>query len=158
MRLLVLGGTMFLGRHIVEQALARGHELTLSVGGLLEDHHGPLDLRRYGVTAALRARDFEATGTFYDDITDVGQGISDRALDGYDVALAARVPRLPWAWLRAHQKWQIAVDSTEASMHRDLSLQLRPFTPLEVEAGASDDGQRRDWHARLRLKLKLGER
>ncbi len=29
MRLLVLGGTVFLGRHFVEQALARGHELTL---------------------------------------------------------------------------------------------------------------------------------
>jgi 2'-hydroxyisoflavone reductase len=29
MRLLVLGGTVFLGRHFVEQALAAGHELTL---------------------------------------------------------------------------------------------------------------------------------
>ena len=29
MRILVLGGTQFLGRHIVEQAIARGHEVTL---------------------------------------------------------------------------------------------------------------------------------
>jgi 2'-hydroxyisoflavone reductase len=29
MKLLVLGGTMFLGRHVVEDALARGHEVTL---------------------------------------------------------------------------------------------------------------------------------
>src|SRR5438128_6265713 len=29
MKLLILGGTIFLGRHIVEAALARGHELTL---------------------------------------------------------------------------------------------------------------------------------
>ncbi len=29
MRVLVLGGTQFLGRHVVEAALARGHELTL---------------------------------------------------------------------------------------------------------------------------------
>lgn len=29
MRLLILGGTVFLGRHIVETALARGHEITL---------------------------------------------------------------------------------------------------------------------------------
>lgn len=28
MRLLVLGGTSFVGRHSVEQALAGGHELT----------------------------------------------------------------------------------------------------------------------------------
>lgn len=135
-----------------------GQELTLSVSGLIEDHDGPLDLRRYGVTAALRARDFEASGTLYDDIADLGQGIPDRALDGYDVALAARVPSLPWAWVRGRQRWQIAVDSTEASARNELSLQLRPFTPLEVEAGAGDDGARRDWFARLRLKLRLGER
>ena|SRR5438105_1063043 len=29
MKLLILGGTVFLGRHIVEVALARGHEITL---------------------------------------------------------------------------------------------------------------------------------
>src|SRR3954447_25713443 len=29
MKLLVLGGTVFLGRHLVESALARGHEVTL---------------------------------------------------------------------------------------------------------------------------------
>ena len=29
MRLLVLGGTRFFGRHLVEAALARGHEVTL---------------------------------------------------------------------------------------------------------------------------------
>src|SRR5215211_5683481 len=29
MRLLILGGTLFLGRHLAQQALARGHDLTL---------------------------------------------------------------------------------------------------------------------------------
>ena len=29
MRILVLGGTVFLGRHVVDAAKARGHELTL---------------------------------------------------------------------------------------------------------------------------------
>ena len=71
------------------------HELTLSVGGLIEDH-GPLAYQRYGVTAALRSRDLEASGTIYDDVARAGHQISDRALDGYDIALAARAPRLPW--------------------------------------------------------------
>ena len=29
MRILVIGGTRFVGRHVVEQALARGHNVTL---------------------------------------------------------------------------------------------------------------------------------
>jgi 2'-hydroxyisoflavone reductase len=33
MRLLILGGTVFLGRHVSEQALERGHELTLFTRG-----------------------------------------------------------------------------------------------------------------------------
>ena len=134
-----------------------GHELTLSVSGLIEDHDGPLGQRRYGVATAVRARDFEAAATLYDDVADAGHRISDRALDGYDIALAARLPRLPWAWVRARQRWQIAVDSTQASVRNDLSLQLRPLTALQVEAGHGDDGERRDWFARLRLKLRLGE-
>src|SRR5262249_43898167 len=34
MRILVLGGTVFLGRHVAAEALARGHELTLYTRGL----------------------------------------------------------------------------------------------------------------------------
>jgi 2'-hydroxyisoflavone reductase len=33
MRILILGGTVFLGRHVVNEALARGHELTLFTRG-----------------------------------------------------------------------------------------------------------------------------
>lgn len=29
MKILILGGTMFVGRHLVEAALTRGHEVTL---------------------------------------------------------------------------------------------------------------------------------
>ena len=29
MKILIIGGTRFLGRHLVESALARGHEVTL---------------------------------------------------------------------------------------------------------------------------------
>ena len=33
MKLLILGGTVFLGRHIVEYALERGHEVTIFTRG-----------------------------------------------------------------------------------------------------------------------------
>ncbi len=64
MRLLVLGGTVFLGKHIVETALSRGHELTLfnrgksrpdlfpEVERLVGDRDGGLD--------ALRGREWDA--------------------------------------------------------------------------------------------------
>jgi hypothetical protein len=135
-----------------------GHELTLSLGGLLEDH-GLLDYQRYGVSAGLRAHDLEASVRLFDDVAEAGPaagGIADRPLDGYDIALAARLPRLPWAWLRARQRWQIAVDSTQVTTRDELSLQLAPFTPLKLEAGLSDDGARRDWFTRLRFKVELG--
>src|ERR1700704_6519743 len=64
MHILVLGGTKFLGRHVVEAALSRGHELTLFNRGHtrpdlfpdVEKLHGDRD----GDLAALQGRDFDA--------------------------------------------------------------------------------------------------
>ena len=64
MRLLILGGTVFLGRHVSEQALERGHELTLFTrgqtnAGLFPDAehlHGDRD----GGLAPLAGREFDA--------------------------------------------------------------------------------------------------
>src|SRR5512143_3077396 len=64
MKLLILGGTVFLGRHVVDYALARGHEVTLfnrgkqnadlfpQVEKLRGDRDGKLD--------ALRGRRWDA--------------------------------------------------------------------------------------------------
>ena len=64
MRVLVLGGTFFLGRHVVEAALARGHEVVLFNRGRLNPHLFPqiekLRGDRDGDLAALRGRRFEA--------------------------------------------------------------------------------------------------
>jgi 2'-hydroxyisoflavone reductase len=64
MRILVLGGTLFLGRHVVEAALEDGHEVTLfnrgqTRPGLFPD---PEKLRgdRDGGLDALAGRDFDA--------------------------------------------------------------------------------------------------
>jgi len=64
MKLLVLGGTIFLGRHVVEEALAKGHEVTIFHRG----KHGPdlfPDVERIladrdGGLEALRGRSFDA--------------------------------------------------------------------------------------------------
>ena len=64
MKLLVLGGTVFVGRHVVEAALARGHEVTLFNRGRQNAHLFPAleKLRgdRDGDLAALRGRRFDA--------------------------------------------------------------------------------------------------
>ena len=43
MRVLILGGTIFLGRHVVDEALRRGHELTLFTRG--KHGTGPIGCR-----------------------------------------------------------------------------------------------------------------
>ncbi|MDQ3804699.1 MAG: SDR family oxidoreductase [Acidobacteriota bacterium] len=64
MKLLILGGTLFLGRHLVEAALARGHEVTLFNRGQRnpELFPGAEKLRgdRGGNLDALRGRSWDA--------------------------------------------------------------------------------------------------
>jgi nucleoside-diphosphate-sugar epimerase len=63
-KLLVLGGTGFLGRHLVEAALARGHEVTLFNRGETNPELFPEVEKivgdRYGDLAPLRGRDWDA--------------------------------------------------------------------------------------------------
>jgi 2'-hydroxyisoflavone reductase len=64
MRILVLGGTQFLGRHVVDIALERGHEVTLFNRGQTRPELFPdvekLRGDRDGDVSALRGRDFDA--------------------------------------------------------------------------------------------------
>jgi 2'-hydroxyisoflavone reductase len=64
MRILVLGGTLFLGRHVVDAALARGHDVTLFNRGQTRPDLFPdvekLRGDRDGDLGALAGRDFDA--------------------------------------------------------------------------------------------------
>ena len=64
MRILVLGGTQFLGRHTVDAALARGHEVTMFNRGQTRPELFPdvekLRGDRDGDLDALRGREFDA--------------------------------------------------------------------------------------------------
>jgi 2'-hydroxyisoflavone reductase len=64
MKILVLGGTVFLGRHIVAAALARGHQVTLFNRGRQNPHLFPAVEKlcgdRDGDLTALRGRSFDA--------------------------------------------------------------------------------------------------
>jgi 2'-hydroxyisoflavone reductase len=64
MRLLILGGTLFLGRHLAEQATSRGHDLTLFNRGRTAPELFPEAERlpgdRDGDISALRGREWDA--------------------------------------------------------------------------------------------------
>lgn len=64
MRLLILGGTLFLGRHLAREALARGHDLTLFNRGHTAPELFPETERlrgdRDGDLDALRGREWDA--------------------------------------------------------------------------------------------------
>src|ERR671917_1367604 len=64
MRILVLGGTVFLGRHVAAEALARGHELTLFTRGIhgaeLFPEAEKLRGDRSKDVSALRGREWDA--------------------------------------------------------------------------------------------------
>lgn len=62
MRVLILGGTVFLGRHVVDEALRRGHELTLFTRG--KHGTGPMGVEHIAGNRAdvtpLRGRSWDA--------------------------------------------------------------------------------------------------
>jgi 2'-hydroxyisoflavone reductase len=64
MKILILGGTVFLGRHLIDAALARGHEVTIFNRGRREAEI-PADVERltgdrHGDLAPLRGRSWDA--------------------------------------------------------------------------------------------------
>src|SRR6266567_6180235 len=68
MRILAVGGTRFVGRHVVAQALARGHDLTVlhrgSTGPDLFPQATRLKADRNGDLSVLAGRTFDATVDF----------------------------------------------------------------------------------------------
>jgi 2'-hydroxyisoflavone reductase len=82
MRILVLGGTVFLGRHVAAEALARGHELTLFTRGV----HG----------ADLFPEAERLTGDRAGDLSALGRGEWDAVIDtsGYEPEHVGRAAEL----------------------------------------------------------------
>jgi Inverse autotransporter, beta-domain len=133
-------------------------DLTLGVSGAIEDRW-LLGYRRFGVGVTARSPAFEFSASLFDDVAgqDLAEpGVPDRRLDGYDIAIVAQVPGLPWARVQARKRWQVAVDGDSVSEGDALSLQIKPIAPLGVEAGTIGMGEDRSWFAKLRFKVRLG--
>jgi 2'-hydroxyisoflavone reductase len=113
MRILVLGGTLFLGRHVVDAACERGHELTLFNRGQTRPDLFPgvekLRGDRDGDLTALAGRDFDAV-----------------------VDTSGRVPRLVTETLAALGDVGHYTFVSTISVYADLSTPPTESSPLAV--------------------------
>ncbi|HZT16974.1 MAG TPA: NAD-dependent epimerase/dehydratase family protein [Gaiellaceae bacterium] len=130
MRILVLGGTQFLGRHVVEHALARGHEVTLFNRGRTRPDLFPAVERlrgdRDGDLASLAGRDFDAV-----------------------VDTSGYVPRVVAATLDALGEVGHYTFVSSVSAYADLSL-----PPTEASPVAELDAPTEDWRSEAYGALK----
>jgi 2'-hydroxyisoflavone reductase len=123
MRLLILGGTKFLGRHVVDAALARGHEVTIFTRGQTNPDlypEGVEKLRgdRDGNLAALEGRTWDA--------------VIDPS------CYVPRIARMSAELLRDAVKRYIFISTI--SVYGDLSKPIDESTPLaELEDPTSED-------------------
>jgi 2'-hydroxyisoflavone reductase len=122
MRILVLGGTAFLGRHLVAQALERGHDVTIFTRGKTNPDLFPEATRLHG----------DRDG----DLSALADGDWDAAVDtcGY----VPRVVRASAELLRDRVSHYVFVSSISA--YADLSRPVSEETPLaELEDPATED-------------------
>lgn len=134
MKLLILGGTRFLGRHLAQQALAAGHELTLlhrgrSGGGLFpEAEHLVADRDREGEFAAALA------GGGWDAVVDTSAYLP-RQVQAAAAALAGRVGQYQLvSTISVYAGFDAAVTDETAP------LQVLPDPQVQVVDGASYGG------------------
>ncbi len=133
-------------------------DLTLALRGRVENDW-LRDYERLGIGTSLRTRRFELATTLFDEVpgpASVRGGVPEHRLDGYGIALGARLPEFPWVWIRARRQWQIPIDGERTAVSDRLSLQLGPSLPLEVETGTTGEGDHRSWFAQLRFTIELG--
>jgi len=143
MKLLVLGGTKFLGRAVVDAARARGHELTLFNRGKqdpgaypdVEQIHGDrtqagafdaLRGRRFGAvidTAAYLPRDVASAAAFFAPAADAYLVVSSISAHA-DHAAPGTNESAPVARLTAEQEREVAALSAEGSIP---AAKLGPF-------------------------------
>lgn len=119
MRLLILGGTKFLGRHLVDAALARGHAITLFTRGQLPQAWGDRVEHRIG-----------------DRDPSIGQGLSALASDEWDAVIdtSAYLPRIVQASLDAlrGRVGQYLFVSTQSVYAHPSKADLDESAPLAV--------------------------
>jgi 2'-hydroxyisoflavone reductase len=134
MRLLVLGGTKFLGRAFVETALARGHEVTTFTRGVTNPSLFPQAERLRGDLTgdvhALRDRD-------WDRVVDMDPTTLPRAVRSYTDLLAGSVDHFTFV--------------STISVYADLTQPIDEESPVRELAGEEPEAFREDLYGELKV-------
>ncbi len=128
MRLLILGGTLYLGRHVVESALAHGHQVTLFNRGRTGPELFP------GVECLRGDRDGDLTalsGRRWDAAIDTS-GYLPRQVDASATLLAGALERYCFV-----SSISVYADSAHAGLSEGDAVQTLPAGAPEVLDGAS---------------------
>ena len=147
------GGHLGMGYH----GRIRGREVMWGAQAGIEDNWLQ-ELERYTIGTELKLGPLEVRASAFDEVPQnpASRQIAARRLDGYDLAIGARIPYLPWASLEAHRSWQIVANGENAITRDRLSLRLTARAALAIEAGTQDEGALRSWFAQLRCRIDLG--
>jgi hypothetical protein len=152
MRLLVLGGTVVLGRHVAAGALARGHEVTLFTRG------------RHGAGLFREAEHVRGTApigqtTMGEVLAAAGDAelrwISDEALEAAGVEARTELPL--WLPARFAGTWAVGTERAQAA-----GLRCRPVAETVADVAAwlraGGEAELPDWRAEMRPPPMSGER
>jgi hypothetical protein len=132
-----------------------GRDVELGVQGRVEDNW-LLDIQRYTIGSDLGFGPLGVHASGFDEVhPNAASQQFESGLDGYDLAIEARIPYLPWASLEGHRFWQVGPDGEMAVLRDRLGLKLTPLTILEIEAGTQSEAALRSWFAMLRCRIGL---
>jgi hypothetical protein len=146
------------GGHLGLRYHGRVHDrqVTLGLQGEIENNWLQ-DVERHTLGTELRLGQIEVRASVFDDVPQhpATRRIAERRLDGYQIAIGARIPYLPWASLEVDRFWQGAADGETAITRDRLSLRLTPLSSLEIETGTQGEAGLRSWFAQLRWRVRL---
>ena len=90
-----------------------------------------------------------------------GESVTEEPLDGHDIRLAAQVPYLPWAKVRAARYWWDTINASEDIKGWSLSGEIDLMQNLQLEAGVKSDnfipGDEREAFVAVRFSLAFGK-
>jgi Inverse autotransporter, beta-domain len=132
-------------------------QMTLGLQGAI-DNNWQQDVERYTLGAELRLGQLGVRASGFDDAPQrpATRQIAKRRLDGYQIAIDARIPYLPWASLEVDRFWQMAANGEGATTRDRVSLRLTPLAPLQIGAGTQREGELRSAFAQVRWRVMLG--